>query len=324
MKVASLMTTEWSDTRRRSSSGSQPSPVTGTIRKYDEYEEKAQSYTHSYSHSHSHSYFAPLNTRASPQLPLSPPAEDQRKCSLPSISSLLEGANSVPAAKRARHNSTEYSRVFLPPTPPMRPCSGLAEGRSPSSFSRRSHSASVSSAPPMQQSQSQASLPSIAASLPTPPSERGSVSQELHMSPPAPINTTTNSSTYPAVASSSANSFTPTNEPQYPRAHSVSAPVTPSHVPPMISPVNPAWQHHHYFPPSGAASYPQNHDRYVCRTCHKAFSRPSSLRIHSHSHTGEKPFRCTHVGCGKAFSVRSNMKRHERGCHSGRPLAAIV
>ncbi|KAK9334705.1 hypothetical protein V1521DRAFT_374509, partial [Lipomyces starkeyi] len=57
-------------------------------------------------------------------------------------------------------------------------------------------------------------------------------------------------------------------------------------------------------------------DRYVCQVCTRAFSRPSSLRIHSHSHTGEKPFVCGHQGCGKAFSVRSNMKRHERGCHA--------
>lgn len=76
------------------------------------------------------------------------------------------------------------------------------------------------------------------------------------------------------------------------------------------------WQHHHYLNPSGGASYPQSQDRYICQTCNKAFSRPSSLRIHSHSHTGEKPFKCPHAGCGKAFSVRSNMKRHERGCHS--------
>lgn len=77
-------------------------------------------------------------------------------------------------------------------------------------------------------------------------------------------------------------------------------------------------QHHHYISPSSSAALSgQPQDRYVCQTCNKAFSRPSSLRIHSHSHTGEKPFKCPHPGCGKAFSVRSNMKRHERGCHSG-------
>ena len=36
-----------------------------------------------------------------------------------------------------------------------------------------------------------------------------------------------------------------------------------------------------------------------------------------HSHTGEKPYTCSKSGCGKSFSVRSNMKRHERGCHAG-------
>ncbi|KAL2111083.1 hypothetical protein VUR80DRAFT_342 [Thermomyces stellatus] len=76
------------------------------------------------------------------------------------------------------------------------------------------------------------------------------------------------------------------------------------------------WQHHHYIAPSSATSFPQSQDRYICPTCNKAFSRPSSLRIHSHSHTGEKPYKCPHPGCGKAFSVRSNMKRHERGCHN--------
>ena len=87
-----------------------------------------------------------------------------------------------------------------------------------------------------------------------------------------------------------------------------------------ISPIdqtNP-WQHHHYISPSASAAFAgQTQDRYICQTCNKAFSRPSSLRIHSHSHTGEKPFKCQHIGCGKAFSVRSNMKRHERGCHGG-------
>lgn len=77
-----------------------------------------------------------------------------------------------------------------------------------------------------------------------------------------------------------------------------------------------SWQHHHYLQPVPGHLFTQSQDRYICQTCNKAFSRPSSLRIHSHSHTGEKPFKCSQVGCGKAFSVRSNMKRHERGCHA--------
>jgi uncharacterized Zn-finger protein len=84
------------------------------------------------------------------------------------------------------------------------------------------------------------------------------------------------------------------------------------------------WQHHHYISASAQSNFPQSQDRYVCPTCNKAFSRPSSLRIHSHSHTGEKPFKCSHVGCGKAFSVRSNMKRHERGCHAAGASAVSV
>lgn len=56
---------------------------------------------------------------------------------------------------------------------------------------------------------------------------------------------------------------------------------------------------------------------YICPSCFKEFSRPSSLKIHEHSHSGAKPFVCPRPGCGKSFSVRSNMKRHERGCHLG-------
>ena len=47
-----------------------------------------------------------------------------------------------------------------------------------------------------------------------------------------------------------------------------------------------------------------------CSICHKVFNRPSGLRIHMHTHTGEKPFICEWKNCGKRFSVRSNMLRH--------------
>jgi len=52
--------------------------------------------------------------------------------------------------------------------------------------------------------------------------------------------------------------------------------------------------------------------RYQCSYCTKRFSRPSSLKIHENSHTGAKPFQCPEPGCGRHFSVMSNMRRHQK------------
>ncbi|ODV87378.1 hypothetical protein CANARDRAFT_191390, partial [[Candida] arabinofermentans NRRL YB-2248] len=49
-----------------------------------------------------------------------------------------------------------------------------------------------------------------------------------------------------------------------------------------------------------------------CEICQKIFNRPSGLKIHMYTHTGEKPFRCAWNNCGKFFSVRSNMIRHHK------------
>lgn len=65
-----------------------------------------------------------------------------------------------------------------------------------------------------------------------------------------------------------------------------------------------------YHAPHSIATASVALDRYVCDECSKSFSRPSSLRIHQHSHTGERPFVCSVQGCERAFSVRSNMRRH--------------
>ncbi|RKO98031.1 hypothetical protein CXG81DRAFT_7761, partial [Caulochytrium protostelioides] len=59
--------------------------------------------------------------------------------------------------------------------------------------------------------------------------------------------------------------------------------------------------------------------RYPCPQCPKRFTRPSSLQSHLYVHTGEKPFVCTARGpgaggCGRAFSVLSNLRRHARIC----------
>lgn len=66
----------------------------------------------------------------------------------------------------------------------------------------------------------------------------------------------------------------------------------------------------HYAPPF--AEDPPVGAKYECQYCGKGFNRPSSLKIHLNSHTGEKPFVCPLEGCGRSFSVLSNMRRHAR------------
>ncbi|KAK1058559.1 hypothetical protein LTR74_013282 [Friedmanniomyces endolithicus] len=56
--------------------------------------------------------------------------------------------------------------------------------------------------------------------------------------------------------------------------------------------------------------------KHKCKICDKRFTRPSSLQTHMYSHTGEKPFACEVGGCGRHFSVVSNLRRH-RKVHRG-------
>jgi len=219
-----------------------------------------------------------------PAPPPSPPVEDSSKCSLPSISTLLvyaDGGQSGEQQSQSAQYQSQQARVTLPPTPPMRPDSVFDDNSPTSSTSPSSYY------------------------YPTPP--------QVHRNSFPPAQKPAVYSSDPAY--SSQQQYYSPSQPAYGRQNSplhsqLMVPVTVA--PPTNS--NP-WHHHHHTAPSSHAAFPQSQDRYICQTCNKAFSRPSSLRIHSHSHTGEKPFKCPHHGCGKAFSVRSNMKRHERGCH---------
>lgn len=65
-------------------------------------------------------------------------------------------------------------------------------------------------------------------------------------------------------------------------------------------------------------SQQRNH---MCPVCGKLFSRPSSLEVHDHTHTGLRPFQCPVKTCkrhleGNWFSVRSNLTRHLKTCHT--------
>lgn len=76
--------------------------------------------------------------------------------------------------------------------------------------------------------------------------------------------------------------------------------------------------HHSQIPSSSSSSSTATStaeepaEKYKCLYCQKGFSRPSSLRIHVYSHTGEKPFDCPEPGCGRRFNVQSNLRRHLR------------
>ncbi|KAI1141176.1 hypothetical protein F5Y05DRAFT_301390 [Hypoxylon sp. FL0543] len=266
-----------------------------------------------------------------PQPPPSPPMDETSKCSLPSISNLLVMADAgSPTTEQSpqsqassvkvetRPNSSHCagngpSRAALPPTPPMSSDASFEGYNSPSTRSVSVVSAPnyyYETTPPLEDVHRHQMT---AATAPRMPIQASVYSQPTFAAPY--MGQTALPPCYPAGLPGAQAPQPQISGLYYQRPLPQTFPPLPVTVSLAPSAGGNPWQHHHYISPSSAASFPQSQDRYICQTCNKAFSRPSSLRIHSHSHTGEKPFKCPHAGCGKAFSVRSNMKRHERGCH---------
>lgn len=51
---------------------------------------------------------------------------------------------------------------------------------------------------------------------------------------------------------------------------------------------------------------------YHCEHCGKAFYRRDQYSVHLRSHTGERPYACAFQGCGKKFTQKGALTRHER------------
>ncbi|KAI9334919.1 hypothetical protein BDR26DRAFT_839637 [Obelidium mucronatum] len=49
---------------------------------------------------------------------------------------------------------------------------------------------------------------------------------------------------------------------------------------------------------------------FICSFCNKSFVKNAKLKLHLLSHTGEKPFKCTHSGCNKAYSRKNHLDVH--------------
>ncbi|KAF9518786.1 hypothetical protein BS47DRAFT_198013 [Hydnum rufescens UP504] len=60
--------------------------------------------------------------------------------------------------------------------------------------------------------------------------------------------------------------------------------------------------------------------RNLCSTCGAHFDRPSALKQHILSHTGEKPHLCNM--CPSRFSTLSNLRRHQKSCQAIREHVA--
>ena len=53
-------------------------------------------------------------------------------------------------------------------------------------------------------------------------------------------------------------------------------------------------------------------EHFKCPKCGRVLSTKQSLKEHTYTHSGKKPFRCTEIGCGKTFRQSSQLCNHRK------------
>lgn len=73
-----------------------------------------------------------------------------------------------------------------------------------------------------------------------------------------------------------------------------------------------------FAPPSGRRRKAEGKPKknFPCQECQKAFNSLEKLKVHSYSHTGERPYRCSHPDCTKAFVSKYKLLRYKQAALS--------
>lgn len=72
-------------------------------------------------------------------------------------------------------------------------------------------------------------------------------------------------------------------------------------------------------PPLGRRRRPEGKSRksFPCQECQKYFTSVEKLKVHSYSHTGERPYCCSHPDCNKAFVSKYKLLRYRQAAPPG-------
>ncbi|KAA8498592.1 Zinc finger protein 18 [Porphyridium purpureum] len=69
----------------------------------------------------------------------------------------------------------------------------------------------------------------------------------------------------------------------------------------------------------GASAKGAEEKLYPCPHCDRKFNKRTNMVIHTRKHTGEKPYKCRNLGCGRSFMWKSSASFHENSCNKPRP-----